>query len=451
MDTIHTVSTKNQQRKPMEKHTIQCQNAGICGGCFYTGIPYEEELKQKEAQVRELLRPVIRTDFCYEPILPSPKIFRYRNKMEFSFGDMVKDGPLTLGLHQKKSFYNIVNADGCELCDPDFSTILRETREYFSALGLPYFHKRSHEGYLRHLLIRRAERTGEILVDLVTCSGQGAGEKKILQDWCRLLLSLEKSGEIQGKLSCILHTKNDALADAIKDEGTELLYGQPYFKEELLGLQFRISPFSFFQTNSLGAERLYQKVMNYASSGIHTESGRKPVIYDLFSGTGTITQLMSRVASQSIGVEIVEEAVEAARENSLRNGIENCAFIAGDVLKVIEEGGQLRKEDGSFMDAPRPDLIILDPPRDGIHPKALRKIIDYAVETLVYVACKPKSLARDLVPLQEAGYHVVKAGCVDMFPHTNNVEAVALLSHKAPDSHIHVKAESGEGIFIPHR
>ena len=191
--------------------------------------------------------------------------------------------------------------------------------------------------------------------------------------------------------------------------------------------------------------------MNYASSGIHMESGRKPVIYDLFSGTGTITQLMSRVASQSIGVEIVEEAVEAARENSLRNGIENCAFIAGDVLKVIEEGGQLRKEDGSFMNAPRPDLIILDPPRDGIHPKTLRKIIDYAVETLVYVACKPKSLARDLVPLQEAGYHVVKAGCVDMFPHTNNVETVALLSHKAPDSHIHVKAESGEGIFIPHR
>lgn len=427
-----------------------CTNAGKCGGCYYQGVPYEEQLAIKEQGVRELLTPVIRNDFLFEPIVPSPISTGYRNKMEFSFGDQQKDGPLTLGLHQKKSFFNILNTDDCQLPHPDFGAILTATREYFSGLGIGYFHKRSHSGYLRHLLVRRAIKTGEILVDLVTSTqlaelealdlptfsqdnvGDAAllasgRELQVLLGWKEALLQLSETGKLEGHFAGILHTRNDSLADAIKDDGTEVLYGESFFYEELLGLRFRITPFSFFQTNSLGAEKLYSKVREYAGFEDMKKSGEKPVIYDLYSGTGTITQLMSAVASQAVGVEIVAEAVAAARENARLNGIDNCDFIAGDVLKVIQEGGELRKEDGSLEEAPRPDLIILDPPRDGIHPKALRKIIDYGVERLIYVACKPQSLARDLVPLQASGYVVEKVCPVDMFPQTNNCEVVCTL------------------------
>lgn len=427
-----------------------CTNAGKCGGCFYQGVPYEEQLAVKEQGVRALLTPVIRNDYLFEPIVPSPIATGYRNKMEFSFGDQQKDGPLTLGLHQKKSFFNILNTDDCQLPHPDFGAILTITREYFSRLGIGYFHKRSHSGYLRHLLVRRAIKTGEILVDLVTStqlaelealdipttSQDNVGdatllatgrELQLLLGWKDALLQLSADGKLEGHFAGILHTRNDSLADAIKDDGTEVLFGESFFYEELLGLRFRITPFSFFQTNSLGAEKLYSKVREYAGFEDMQKSGEKPVIYDLYSGTGTITQLMSAVASQAVGVEIVEEAVVAARENARLNGIDNCDFIAGDVLKVIQEGGELRKEDGSLEDAPRPDLIILDPPRDGIHPKALRKIIDYGVERLIYVACKPQSLARDLVPLQVSGYVVEKVCPVDMFPQTNNCEVVCAM------------------------
>ena len=215
-----------------------------------------------------------------------------------------------------------------------------------------------------------------------------------------------------------------AMKDAIRDEGTEVLYGQGYFFEEVLGLRFRITPFSFFQTNSLGAEKLYTKVREYAGFDTLQKVNRKPVIYDLYSGTGTITQLMSKVAEKAVGVEIVEEAVKAARENAKMNEITNCDFIAGDVLKVIDKG------DGSYEDAPRPDIIILDPPRNGIHPKALEKIIAYGVDRIIYVACKPSSLARDLGPLQAAGYHVQRYCPVDMFPRTNNCEVVCLLTRR---------------------
>lgn len=430
-----------------------CANAGRCGGCYYQGIPYEEQLETKEQAIRKLLDPVVRNPYLFESIIPSPLSTGYRNKMEFSFGDEMKDGPLTLGLHQKRSFYNIINTDDCQLPHQDFCEILKATRSFFSALSVRYYHKASHTGYLRHLLIRRAIRTGEILVDLITTTQTDLlpdAEAKILSDWRDSLLSLRAGGAVAGTFAGILHTRNDALADAVIDGGTETLYGENYFYEELLGLRFRISPFSFFQTNSLGAEKLYSKIREYADAeslehkgnpaaaqdSVHTAASHapgsagkcKPVIYDLYSGTGTITQLMSPAASLAVGVEIVPEAVAAARENVRLNGISNCDFIAGDVLKVITDGGQLVREDGSIEDAPRPDLIILDPPRDGIQPKALRKIMDYGVDRLIYVACKPASLARDLIPLQNAGYRVEKVCPVDMFPQTNNCECICLMT-----------------------
>ena len=218
-----------------------------------------------------------------------------------------------------------------------------------------------------------------------------------------------------GKMTGILHTKNDSVADTVTNEGTEILFGQDYFYEELLGLRFKITPFSFFQTNSLGAEVLYTTAREFIGDALSEPS---KVVFDLYSGTGTIAQMLSPVAKKVIGVEIIEEAVEAAKENAKLNGLENCEFIAGDVLKVIDDIEE------------KPDYIVLDPPRDGIHPKALEKIIRYGVPQMVYISCKPTSLARDLEVLQARGYEVKKVCCVDMFPATVHVETVALLVRK---------------------
>ena len=251
-------------------------------------------------------------------------------------------------------------------------------------------------------LVRKAVNTGEILIDLVTTSQ----EEYDLREFASSLLALETEGTIVG----ILHTVNDAVADVIKDDGTELLYGKDYFTETLLGLEFKVTPFSFFQTNSRGAEVLYETARDFLmQAGL-----KKGVVYDLYCGTGTISQLMAPVSEKVIGVEIVEEAVEAARENAERNHIDNCEFIAGDVLKVLD----------GITD--RPDLIILDPPRDGVHPKALPKILAYGVDRILYISCKPTSLARDLPAFLEAGYQPVRGVSVDQFPWTANVETIVL-------------------------
>ena len=387
---------------PLEIEENPCTHSGICGGCIYQTIPYEEQLKIKEKQVKDLLDSVCQ-DYQFEGIKASPIFCGYRNKMEYSFGDEYKDGPLALGLHKRGSFYDVVNTTECKIVHPDFNQIVKAVKAYFEETGLGFYKKMQHTGYLRHLLVRRAVKTGEILVDLVTTSQA----EPDLSSFVEMLLQLP----LEGRLVGILHTWNDSLSDAVKNDRTDVLYGQDYFYEELLGLKFKISPFSFFQTNSLGAEVLYEKAREYVGDT------KDKVVFDLYSGTGTIAQIIAPVASKVVGVEIVEEAVEAARENTRGNGLNNCQYIAGDVLKVID----------GIED--KPDLIILDPPRDGIHPKALGKIIDFGVERIVYISCKPTSLVRDLVPLQEAGYRVVKSCCVDMFPGTGNVEVVIMMTY----------------------
>lgn len=380
-----------------------CRHFADCGGCTYQNLPYEEQLKLKAGQVKKLLDEVVQErEYLFEGIKESPRRYAYRNKMEFSFGDEVKDGPLALGMHKRGSFYDIVTVDGCQIVDEDFRKILRMTLDYFTENNIPFYRKMQHEGYLRHLLVRKAVKTGQILVDLVTSTQM----KVDLQPWKDRLLELSLDGSLTG----ILHTVNDSVADVVQNDGTEVLYGEDYFYEELLGLKFRISPFSFFQTNSLGAEVLYDAARSYIGDT------KDQLIFDLYSGTGTIAQILAPVAKKVIGVEIVEEAVEAARENAKLNGLDNCEFIAGDVLKVLDTIEE------------KPDFIVLDPPRDGIHPKALKKIVDYGVERMVYISCKPTSLARDLEALQAAGYRMEKAVCVDMFPWSANVETVALLT-----------------------
>lgn len=408
------------EKSPVETVGVEnggCPHFNICGGCSYISMPYEESLKIKENQVRELLEPVLskQQSVCQiEPIRQSPVYYGYRNKMEFTFGDEVKDGPLALGMHKKGSFYDIVTVDGCRLVDDDYSAILRETLYYFEEKKTPFYHRYTHEGYLRHLLVRRASRTGEILAALVTTTQQEVD----LESWKERLLSLPLNGKFAG----ILHITNDSMSDAVKCDSSEILYGRDYFYEELLGLKFRISTFSFFQTNTCGAEVLYETAREYVGSLVKEEGKPDSIVYDLYSGTGTIAQLMAPVAKKVIGVEIVEEAVVAARENAKQNGLENCEFIAGDVLKVLDE----IKE--------KPDFIILDPPRDGVHPKALSRIIGYGVEKLVYISCKPTSLARDLEIFIANGYEVQRCVPVDQFPWTTGIETVVLLSKGEIDS-----------------
>ncbi len=411
------------EKSPLERSQEDgvCPHFGTCGGCLYQSLPYEEQLKIKEKQVKDLIDSVC-PSYEFEGIKGSPIADGYRNKMEFSFGDEYKDGPLALGMHKRGSFYDIVTTPECKIVHPDFCRILKTTLEFFRDREVCYYKKLQHTGYLRHLLVRRAVKTGEILVALVTSTQteflpEKTSEAEILELWKQELMALELDGTFAG----ILHIKNDSKADVVQSDETVVLHGQDYFYEELLGLKFRISPFSFFQTNSLGAEVLYETARGYVGDT------KDKVVFDLYSGTGTIAQIIAPVASRVVGVEIVEEAVEAARENALRNGLSNCEFIAGDVLKVIDE----------LTD--KPDLIVLDPPRDGIHPKALDKIFrSFACDRVVYISCKPTSLVRDLVLIQEAGYEVKKVCCVDMFPATANVETVCLLSNRKskPDTYV---------------
>ena len=417
------------EKSPIEKRDPVCSNFPACGGCMYQTMLYEDQLAMKARQVKALLDAAIidagqvdeegKADYCFEGIKGSPMEFAYRNKMEFSFGDAYKDGPLTLGLHKKGSTYDILTTADCKIVHEDMTKILSCVLAYFQEIGAPYYHKMSHEGYLRHLLLRRAETTGEILVNLVTTS-QKEYDLTPLTDQIR---SLSLKGTIVG----ILHLINDSVADVVQSDETRILYGQDYFYETILGLRFKITPFSFFQTNSLGAEVLYSTARDYIGDT------KDQTVFDLYSGTGTIAQILASVAKEVIGVEIVEEAVVAARENATRNGLSNCRFIAGDVLKVLDDIPE------------KPDFIVLDPPRDGIHPKALPKIISYGVNHMVYISCKPTSLARDLDVLIKSGYRVEKVTCVDMFCSTVHVETVVLLSHKKADSYIHIDVEFGEG------
>ena len=409
-----------------------CPHFGACGGCTFLNLSYEDQVALKESQVRELLDEVAGEtcvfDEVFEGVKSSPRPFAYRNKMEFSFGDSCKDGPLSLGMHKRGSFYDIVTVDSCKIVDEDYNKILRGVLDFFQEKEASFYHRLRHEGYLRHLLVRKAVKTEEILIDLVTTTqelrkdGTPCDEAALLNAFTEMLKNLPLDGKIVG----ILHTKNDSVADVVANEGTDILYGQDYFYEELLGLKFKISPFSFFQTNSLGAEVLYETAREFIRDAFQNENGldglKNKVIYDLYSGTGTIAQMLAPVAEKVIGVEIVSEAVEAAKENARLNGLDNCEFIAGDVLKVLDGIEE------------RPDFIVLDPPRDGIHPKALEKIISYGVDRMIYISCKPTSLARDLEVLQARGYAVKRLCCVDMFPFTGNIETVVLLSKGAKGS-----------------
>lgn len=381
-----------------------CPHFEECGGCTHQFISYDKQLELKKEQVLELLSEAGITGFKFLGVEKSPEEFGYRNKMEFTFGDYEKGGELSLGMHIKGRGFGIVTVSECQIVDEDYRKILSTVLNYFKVQKLPHYRVMKHEGYLRNLVIRKAKNTGEIMINIVTTSQLSFDYSELT----KMLMELS----YEGKLTSLMHTFNDSLSDMVQADKIDILFGRDYIIERLLGLSFKITPFSFFQTNSKGAEKLYSIVREFMG-----DSDSKTV-FDLYCGTGTIGQIVAPKAKKVIGVEIIEEAVEAANENAKLNGLENCKFIAGDVAKVIKDVKE------------NPDIIILDPPRAGVHPVALKYVVDFNPKDIIYVSCNPKSLANDLKYLKENGYEVEKVKVMDLFPHTPHVETIVSLKRE---------------------
>lgn len=392
-----------RERAPYEIEQ-KCSHFGVCGGCSSQTVPYDKQLEFKKEQVLKLFEDAKVTTGNFKGIEESPILWEYRNKMEFTFGDEEKGGPLTLGMHMKGKSFGVINVDQCTLVDEDFRKILTLTVDYFRSKELPYYRIMARQGYLRNLIVRKAKKTGEILVNLVTTTQIDFD----LSEWLELL----KKQSYEGKLATVIHTENDSLSEAVIVDKLNVLLGEGYITEELLGLKFKISPLSFFQTNSLGAEKLYSIVRDFMGDA------DKKVVFDLYCGTGTIGQIAAGKAQKVVGIELIEEAVVAANENAKLNGLNNCTFIAGDVAETIK----------TVTD--KPDIIILDPPRSGVMPKAVEYVIKFNAKDIIYVSCNPKSLVTDLARLQYAGYEICETVLMDMFPNTPHVETVVKLCKK---------------------
>ena len=388
---------------PMEIPPL-CPHFAHCGGCATQHITYADELKLKEKMVLKLFADATIDPVGYDGMVPAPCLTAYRNKMEFSFGDEKLGGALMLGMRQRNSFYEVASAEHCNIVDTDFCKILTCVRDFFRVCGETFYHKKAHTGALRHLVVRKGFFTGEILVNLVTTSA-------LISDLSRLAATLQTL-PLKGEIVGILHTQNDAVADVVRADVLTILFGRDYFYEKLLGLTFKISAFSFFQTNSAGAEKLYETVREYLGN----PAGK--TVFDLYCGTGTIAQIAAQTAKAVVGVELIEEAVRVATENAAANGLDNCCFIMGDVLRAVDT---LDKS---------PDVIILDPPREGVHPKAMPKIIGFGAPQIIYISCKPSSLTRDLEVFRAHGYTLSALRLHDMFPRTAHVEAIVLLQRQ---------------------
>ena len=389
------------ENSPIETEEV-CAHFGQCGGCSILSVPYEKQLEIKSEQVLKLFEEQDIRGFEFLGIEGSPDERVYRNKMEYTFGDEVKGGPLTLGMHKKGRHLDIITVDDCRLVDEDFIKVLTSTVEYFEQKNLPYYRINSHQGFLRNLVVRKGVNTNQLMVNIVTTTQEDFD----MTEYKDMILNLGTKAEVVS----ILHTINDGLADAVNCDELRVLHGRDYIEEVVLGLRFKISPFSFFQTNTKGAEKLY----TIAREFVGDHEGK--VLFDLYSGTGTIGQVMASAAKQVYGIELIEEAVVAANQNAKLNGLDNCEFIAGDVAKVVKN-----------LEA-KPDLIVVDPPRPGVHKDAIRDISGFGANEIVYISCNPRTLVLDLKGFEAYGYKVEKVKLMDMFPNTPHVETVVLLS-----------------------
>lgn len=379
-----------------ETMALDCPRAESCGGCAYRGIPYEEQLDIKNRFVLECL--AVNGIRCgeYQGVVPPPLTEGYRNKMEYSFGDEVKDGPMNLGLHRKKSYLSVINTPGCLIVPDDFNLIRDETLLYMSGLVHGHYRKRFHSGFLRNLVLRRGENTGEILVNLIT-SGEEELDGAAFRDF---ILGLSVSGEVAG----ILHTVYTGKADKAGRDFTRVLYGRGHYFEEMLGLKFKVNAFSFFQTNTAAVEAMFKS----AFSMIPELNGKEAL--DIYCGAGAISLAIAKSAAHVTGIEIVSDSVVAAKENAELNGMDNCDFLEGDALEMMEG---LRVV---------PDFVCVDPPRMGMHPRALKKLISYNLPEILYISCNPKTFSENAAVFQENGYRVDSLRAFDNFPFTRHIE-----------------------------
>ena len=379
-----------------------CPNSEYCGGCIYQGVPYEEQLKQKDKSIRKLLEKHKIDDLIYQGIVPAITPFCYRNKMEYTFGDFEIGGELALGMHRKKSFMSIITTDTCQLVPSAFNKVLSSTLEFCRSRGYSFYHRKTHEGLLRNLVVRCGVRTNELLINIVTSSEDGFDEDAYKD----MLLSLDLDMEIIG----IIRTFNDSLADAVINEGTKILYGRDYYNENILGLKFQVKAFAFFQTNIDAVERLYSDALKVIPN-IDNK-----IVYDLYCGTGTISQLMASRAKEVYGIEIVEDSLIAAEANTKLNNIDNCHYICGDVKDKLSE-----------LDV-KPDVIVVDPPRVGMHDKVVDSLCNYGINEFLYISCNPTTLCINLERFKLNGYEPRYLKVYDNFPMTKHAECICLLS-----------------------
>ena len=394
-----------------------CPHFGICGGCRWQPLPYEMQLEAKRTQVRDQFVRIGHLDVPeIAPTLPSDKTQYYRNKLEFTFSskrwiygdenpDALSPAELCgLGFHVGRFFDKVLDIKECRLQREPSNAIRLFIKEYAVSHGLEFFNIRENRGFVRNMFIRTAD-TGDLML-IVCFFGDDEDKRRGLLD-----AVIEAFPEI----TSVYYVINNKLNDSIADLDCILYHGEDSICERMEGLSFRIGPKSFYQTNSGQALKLYSVVRDFAAlNGTET-------VYDLYTGTGTIAQFISSGAAKVIGIEYVPEAIEDARINAGTNGIHNCEFFAGDMKDVLTE--EFMQEHG------RPDVIILDPPRAGIHPDVAETILAAAPEKIVYVSCNPASQARDLAILSKK-YEIKAVQPVDMFPHTQHVENVCLLRIK---------------------
>jgi 23S rRNA (uracil-5-)-methyltransferase RumA len=381
-----------------------CEHMRTCGGCTFQGVSYEDQLKHKKGEIKALLNQVDVDPDILTDVQPCPSLYHYRNKMEYTFANEVKDGPLMLGMHKRKSFMSVTTIDHCQIVPPEFNEIVKVVLNFCEEKKYDFYHKRLHKGLLRSFVLRKGFRTGELLINIVTSSQVPFAKEEFKE----ILLNLDCAPSIVG----ILWTINDNVSDAVKCDELHILHGRSYYNEILMDLNFKVGAFSFFQTNIEAAERLFTD----AISMIGELDGK--TVFDLYCGTGAITQAVAKSAALAVGVEISGESVFDARENAKLNNLLNCEFTEGDVLKVLDELEH------------KPDVIVVDPPRSGIHPKAMEKICSYGVPQILYVSCSPKTMVQNIPTAQVFGYDIVELKAYDNFPFTKHVECVCLLERK---------------------
>jgi tRNA (uracil-5-)-methyltransferase len=385
----------------LKKNKDLCVHYDRCGGCSIQEVPYSEQLENKKNTLLDIFTEKDIEIDNFEGILASPDIYEYRNNMEFSFGDLKKGGKLQLGMHPRGKRYDVITVDQCLLVDQDFRDVLSTIIDYCRNNEFKKYHIKLREGFLRNLVIRKGINTGEAVANLITTS-------QLDHDFSDLTEKL-KALNLKGELVGFVQTINDDFSDQVSCDQMKIYHGRNYFYDILLDNKFKIDSLSFFQTNTKGAELLYSEAEKYISSA------KDKIVYDLYCGAGTISQSIAADAAKIYGIEIDKDSAERAAENAELNNVDNTKYIAGDVLQEINKIEQ------------KADLLIIDPPRPGINPKALAKIAAADAEEILYISCNPKSLARDLKELEDHNYQLEKFKAVDMFPHTKHLEVITLL------------------------